>query len=161
MKKLVTLMMVLCLMLSLTACGVKEEQRGEPSTHGEALLFAFEDLAKEGKDAQTIADTLCTNEVIPFMAMSMPVEEGFLSGFTTEITGFEQGVMFGPAIGSIPFVGYVFELADGADTAAFMQTLADNADLRWNICVEAEEAVYGAEGNMVFFVMCNKDLSAE
>ena len=82
-------------------------------------------------------------------------------GCTSDITGFEQGVMFGPAIGSIPFVGYVFELADGADTDAFIKTLSDNADLRWNICVEAEEAVYGSEGSKVFFVMCNKDLSAE
>ena len=161
MKKFITLMLALCLMLSLTACGGKEEQRGEPSSDGEALLFAFEDLAKEGKAAQAIADALCSNERIPFMAMSMPVEEGFLMGFTTDITGFEQGVMFGPAIGSIPFVGYVFELADGADTDAFIKTLSDNADLRWNICVEAEEAVYGSEGSKVFFVMCNKDLSAE
>jgi hypothetical protein len=39
-----------------------------------------------------------------------------------------------------------------------MQTLKDNADPRWNICVEAEETVCEQVGNKVFFVMCPKSL---
>ena len=35
-----------------------------------------------------------------------------------------------------------------------MQTLTDNADPRWNVCVEAEETVVENADNMVFFVMC-------
>ena len=35
-----------------------------------------------------------------------------------------------------------------------MQTLTDNADPRWNVCVEAEETVVENSDNMVFFVMC-------
>ena len=62
--------------------------------------------------------------------------------------------MFAPMIGSIPFVGYVFTLEEGADAAAFMQTLTDNADPRWNVCVEADETVVENADNMVFFVMC-------
>ena len=85
----------------------------------------------------------------------MPVEPGLLSGFdNAEITGFKEGVMFGPAIGSIAFVGYVFELEEGTDAEAFKTTLKDNANLRWNICVAAEEMVVESEGNKVFFVMC-------
>ena len=94
--------------------------------------------------------------------MSAPVEEGFLAGFgNTEIKGFKEGAMFAPVIGSVPFVGYVFFLEDNADASAFISTLKANADLRWNICVEAEEMVAGNVGNKVFFVMCNKDLNAE
>ena len=50
------------------------------------------------------------------------------------------------------------QLEDGTDGEAFMQTLKDNADMRWNICVEAEETVVGQSGNKVFFVMCPTSL---
>lgn len=104
--------------------------------------------------AQEIADTLLTNSVIQFAGGSMPVEPGLLSGFgNTEITGFEEGVMFSPMIGSIPFVGYIFDLAEDADADAFVTTLKDNADLRWNICVEADETVVEQNGDKIFFVM--------
>ena len=59
-------------------------------------------------------------------------------------------------MGTIPFVGYVFELEDGVDADAFMKTLTDNADPRWNICTEAEETTVGNKGDKVFFVMSPK-----
>ena len=62
--------------------------------------------------------------------------------------------MFGPMIGTIPFIGYVFTLAEGADVEAFKTLLTDNANLRWNICTAAEELVVESEGNTVFFLMC-------
>ena len=84
----------------------------------------------------------------------MPVEPGFLVGFdNAEITGFKEGVMFAPMMGTIPFVGYIFELEDGADVDGFKQTLEDSANLRWNICTEAEELTVDSEGNKVFFLM--------
>ena len=64
--------------------------------------------------------------------------------------------MFSPMIGTIPFVGYVFVLEEGADVDAFMTTLKDNGDLRWNICTEAEEMVVDHVENRVFFVMSPK-----
>ena len=116
--------------------------------------FQAQIQANGNVSAQEIADTLLTNSVIQFMGGSVPVEQGLLSGFgNAEITGFEEGVMFAPMIGSIPFVGYVFDLADGTDAAAFVKTLESNADLRWNICVEADEMVSGVSGDKVFFVM--------
>lgn len=129
-------------------------------TLGETLLADFtERAADESATAQTIADGLITNPAILFGPMTMPVEPGLLSGFgNTEITGFKEGVTFAPMIGSIAFVGYVFDLEEGTDGAAFMQTLKDNADLRWNICVEAEEMICEQVGNKVFFVMCPKTL---
>ena len=116
--------------------------------------FQAQIQANGNVSAQEIADTLLTNSVIQFMGGSVPVEQGLLSGFgNAEITGFEEGVMFAPMIGSIPFVGYVFDLADDTDAAAFVKTLESNADLRWNICVEADEMVSGVSGDKVFFVM--------
>ena len=89
----------------------------------------------------------------------MPVEEGLLSGFdNAEIKGFKKGAVFMPMIGSIAFVGYVFELESASETSAFISMLKKNANPRWNICVEADETVAGSYGNKVFFVMCPKSL---
>ena len=135
------------------------EEKPQDATLGQTLLSAFKTQANSGKDALAIAEALVTNPAIKFSGGAMSVEEGLLSGFdNAEITGFKSGAMFAPMIGSIAFVGYVFELPEGADTAAFISNLKKNANLRWNICVEAEEMVTGSAGNKVFFVMCPTSL---
>ena len=136
-----------------------EEQKPQDATLGQTLLSAFKAQANSGKDVLSIAEALVTNPAIKFSGGAMSVEEGLLSGFdNAEITGFKQGAMFAPMIGSIAFVGYVFELPEGADTSAFISNLKNNANLRWNICVSAEEMVTGSVGNKVFFVMCPTSL---
>ncbi|MDI9243016.1 hypothetical protein [Fusibacillus kribbianus] len=132
-------------------------------TVGQTLLADFEKQMTEdaGKGAQAIADALITNPIIPFAGASMAVEPGLLTGFgNAEITGFQEGVMFSPMIGTIPFVGYIFVLEDDADIDGFTGLLKDNADLRWNICTEAEELVVHSVGNTVFFVMCPKSFES-
>lgn len=85
----------------------------------------------------------------------MEIEPGYLTGFdNTEITGFKEGAVFMPMIGTIPFVGYVFTLENAADAPAFISKLKSAANLRWNICTSADEMVAGSAGNKVFFVMC-------
>lgn len=140
---------------------VSENTAGD--TMGQTLLQDFHDRtsADDTLNAQALADAILTNPVIQFAGATMPVEQGLLTGFgNAEITGFKEGVMFAPAIGSIAFVGYVFELEEGTDAAAFMKTLEDNADPRWNICVEAEETIVEQSGNKVFFLMCPKSMEA-
>ena len=126
-------------------------------TIGAALAEEFHALKVENPEisAQDMADAILANPMIQFGGATMEVEPGLLTGFdNAEITGFSNGVMFAPMIGSIPFVGYVFTLEDGVDAAAFMQTLTDSANPRWNVCVEADETVVENADNMVFFVMC-------
>ena len=136
-----------------------QEEKPQDATLGQTLLSAFKAQANSGKDVLSIAESLVTNPAIKFSGGAMSVEEGLLSGFdNTEITGFKSGAMFAPMIGSIAFVGYVFELPEGADTSAFISNLKKNANLRWNICVAAEEMVTGSVGNKVFFVMCPTSL---
>lgn len=149
-----------------TAEGEETTAEGEEATEGEGttegsvattLVAAFKDIVANGTDltALTIGEELAKNEVIAAAAMSaMEVEAGFLSGFdNAEIKDFKSGVMVAPMIGSIPFVSYVFELEEGADSEAFVKNLTDNANLRWNICVTADEMASATEGNFVFFVM--------
>lgn len=161
MKKCIALFMATLMLFSLVACAQPEtsEDPQQPTntaqTVGETLLADFRSNCTGS--AQEIADHLLANPIITFMGGAMPVEEGLLSGFdNAEITGFQDGVMFAPMTSSIAFVGYIFELADGADVSAFKTMLKDSANLRWNICVEAEELIVDNEGNMVFFLMCPK-----
>ncbi len=150
MKKLLAVLLIAVMVMGLAACG-----GGNAGTVGETLLNDFKSDATG--TAQEIADRLIANEIIEFAGATMPVEPGLLTGFdNAEITGFEEGVMFAPMMGTIPFVGYVFVLEDGADVDAFKQTLEDNANLRWNICTEAEELTVDSEGNTVFFLMSPK-----
>lgn len=133
----------------------KPEEKPVASTMGQTLLADFKARANKGTVLE-IAEGLLTNSVIQFMGGAMPVEEGYLAGFDNEITGFKSGATFAPMIGSIAFVGYVFELENEADVAGFISNLQKNANKRWNICVEADEMVTGSVGNKVFFVMCPK-----
>lgn len=131
-----------------------EEQKKE--TVANTLMSDFKSIAKS-QNAESIANQLIANKIIPFMPAVMPVEEGLLNGFgDAEITGFKEGAMFGPMIGTIPFIGYVFELKDETDVNQFISTLKSNANLRWNICTEADEMAVCSVDKKVFFVMCPK-----
>ncbi|MBR7166068.1 MAG: acid shock protein [Clostridia bacterium] len=169
MKKIFATVLALAMLLSFASCAAEDkatattpeadttvETKGEPAsdkTVGQTLLDAFK--ASKKTTAQDIADELMQNSVIQFMGGTIPVEEGLLTGFeNTEIKGFKEGVMFAPMIGVIPFVGYVFDLADGTDVEEFKKTLSDSANLRWNICVSADEKIVENKDNMVFFLMC-------
>ncbi|MBQ7986182.1 MAG: hypothetical protein IJ304_02825 [Clostridia bacterium] len=127
-------------------------------TLGNTLLADFKQKASS-MGTEELANALIANPAIKFMGGAMPVEEGLLSGFDgAEIKGFKSGAVFMPMIGSIPFIGYVFELENAADVSGFISNLKNNANLRWNICVTADEMVTGSVGNKVFFVMCPTSL---
>ncbi len=150
MKRIFALLLVLIMVVSLVACGnAKPDEDSSVATH---LAYDFKENAD--KTPQEIADLLLTNPALQFMSATMPVEEGYLSGFdNVEIKGFDEGVMFGPAIGTIPFVGYVFDLSDGTDVDEFKQTLEDNANLRFNVCTEADEVVVESKGDKVIVII--------
>ena len=76
--------------------------------------------------------------------------EDYIAGFTTEIKGFKDGYVIRPMIGSIPFVAYAFEVEDAT---SFEKTLKEKADLRWNICTEADSIETTISDNYVFVVM--------
>lgn len=151
MKKFISLVLCAVMVLTLVACGSKKDENLSPANK---LKAEFTELAKGSDSALQIAEKLVTNEIIPFAGGAMEVEPGLLTGFDNyEVKGFKSGAVFMPMIGSIAFVGYVFELEAGADANAFVNELTTNANPRWNICVEAEETVTGVEGNKVFFCM--------
>lgn len=127
------------------------------STVGEMIKEDFRQILADDPTlgAEAIAAKICENPALVINPVAMPVEEGFLSGFdNTEITGFIEGATFGPMISTLPFVGYVFVLAEDADADAFVKNLEDNGNLNWNICTSADEMVVDRVDNTVLFVMC-------
>ena len=132
--------------------GTTDEGTSVETTVGQTLYNEFK--ANHEGTAEEIATRIISNPIIQFMGGAMPVEEGLLSGFDNfEVKGFKEGAMFGPMMGSIAFVGYIFVLEEGADVEAFKTSLKENANLRWQICVTADELIVENEGNVVFFLM--------
>ncbi|MDO4490314.1 MAG: hypothetical protein Q4B85_04545 [Lachnospiraceae bacterium] len=158
MKKTVITAFVLSLALGLSACGGKTPSSSDNSSSQEIVAgdtMGSKYLAEfANSDKETAAD--CVKELLDLKAseaelVEMEVEEGYLPGFDEEISGFTTGVQFAPMIGTIPFVGYVFE---SEDPEALLKSLKDTANPAWNICTEAEETVSYVRGNLVFFLMC-------
>ena len=180
MRKKFALFLAAAMVLSLTACGksndnsnttqatteatteaateatTQADNNKAEGTMGQILLQDFKDriAADENITPQEMAEALLTNPVIQFMGAAMPMEPGYLAGFSEEISGFSECVMFAPMIGSIPFVGYIFTVDEGNDVNEFAENLEKLADPRWNICVEADETIIEISGNTVFFLMC-------
>lgn len=178
MKKILIALLALTLCIGLVACG-NSDDAAETTTaettvensaaegviapeidsasvggqHWDAFTAAIADDADA--TAEELANTLVSLEINQFMGGALPVDPEYFPGFDNYLpTGYESGAMFMPMIGSIAYVGYVFELPEDADAAAFIADLEANANPRWNICVEADQVVAGAVGNKVLFLMC-------
>lgn len=152
MKKLVSIIIV-CIFVCTFLAGCQSQSEGE-KTIGEKLAASFLDEAKKDAGAENITNVLASSELLTELNMvSVEVEEGYLNGFDGEVKGFSKGYVFSPMIGSIPFVGYVFE-TDDAD--ALIAGLEAQGKLDWNVCTIADEMVVEKSGKYVFFVMAPK-----
>lgn len=127
----------------------KEKEKEEEKTLGATLADVFKSKMKKGSSVEETVNALM--EKTGYSCGSMEMEEGYLDGFDEDITGFKSCTKFSPYIGTIPFVGYVFETDD---VSALKSKLKDSANKSWNICTQADEMVIKSYGDYVFFVMC-------
>lgn len=174
MKKGMAIVLVLILSMSLSACGCTPtpepttpshtgviKPQVEENTLGAAQWAEFEQAitANQNASAEELAAALAESTAELFFGTAAPIEKDaeFFAGFDEyRITGYKAAAVYMPMIGSIPFIGYVFELEDGVNPADFLKNLTENCNPKWNICVEAEQTVAGAIGDRVFFLMCPK-----
>ena len=133
-----------------TAAESTADNADETATVGQQYLNVFTGSSQTEADAMT--DELLEQVSVPYTLDQAEVEEGYLSGFDEEITGFQKGIMFAPMISTIPFVGYVFETEDPETLLSLLQEKANPA---WNICTQADETVSASRGHLVFFLMCS------
>ncbi len=94
--------------------------------------------------------------------MTAPIEpDSYLQGIGTDgatFGGFATGTVIIPMMMGQPFIVYVFDLAEDADVAAFVESVKTNANPAWNICTVAETTTVGACYNTVVLAMCQKDI---
>lgn len=115
------------------------------------LYELFETEIETTDDINEVANKIIKDECFKEVSMTtMEVEPGYLNGFENEIKTFNNGVVFTPMIGTIPFVGYIFETDN---TELLIDEIKANASLNWNICTTADEMLVKAHDNYVFFVM--------
>ncbi|MDD6273011.1 MAG: hypothetical protein PUA90_05885 [bacterium] len=153
MKKILVCLVLVLGLFSLTACNNDTEPKEEdkPTTVAGILASEFKTLAKEEKDMSVVASKLSENENIKIKVMAEELtEESYIFGFDDEIKGFKSGYIIAPMISTQPFVAYIFEVEKPEE---FLANLKDKANLRWNICTEADEYQSAIVDNYVFFVM--------
>ncbi len=163
-KIILILSMLVCSISFITGCNIiksNEDANQNVSKYSVAdtLVKQFEKEIKTEKDMEKVAKKLAKNEVIKTKIEVSPLQkEEYLSGFKKEIKGYRKVVTMRPIISSIPFVAYLFETDD---VDSLVSTLKENADLRWNICTEADEMKISKESNYVFFIMSPKTFDEE
>lgn len=129
----------------------KNDAAADNGDFAASLYHIFETEIEKTDDIEQVAAKIVeTGNFGEVMMGTMPVEEGYLAGFEVEIKGFQKGVTFGPMIGTIPFVGYIFKTDTPDELVA---TLKKEHKLNWNICTSADKMFVQKKGNYVFFVM--------
>lgn len=151
MKKLLIFIIIVGVLI-LSGCGKKEEQKQEePKTVATMLSKVFETEIKKSKDIEKVANKLAESEVIVPETQTFEIgKEDYLSGFKEEITGFKKAIGIAPMINTIPMIAYIFEVENPEE---FAKKLDEQADLRWNICTEADEKKITIVDNYIFFIM--------
>ena len=155
MKKIVSVVLVLTLMLSLAACGgKKEEETTQPAL---SVAGTMEELLNK-----TIEE-----RPVEFMGGVIPVdltdssEEGLwaLKSYTgldsaAQIT---EAAAFEPMMGSMAFSMVMVRLAEGADSKSVAESMKSGIDTRKWICVEADDLKVAGFGDVVMLIMVNSD----
>ena len=115
----------------------------ELSEAGAALLDKLHELTTGTNEDMMMMEGEATEETFEYYTFA-PYMEGVTAVYSE------------PMIGSIAHCVVLMQLPEGADVAAFAETVETNMDPRKWICVEAEEAFVKTSGQYVLLVMSEK-----
>ncbi len=148
-KKWIVLSLVTAAAL-LTACGKTDKNKAElvgPLSEIMDSLYENADLPQDFRDS--LAD---------FSTGEIPAESAeYLIG-TTDVT-YEESYFSVPMMNVIPYQCILLRLPEGADVDTAKQTIADHADPRKWVCVEAESVIVENVGNVVLFIMGDSQIT--
>ena len=152
MKKALTLILIIfSITIIITGCGKKEGPKNNDNTLAVNLVQEFKKEITETKNIKKVAKKLAkSNFDMPDLEVSNVSNADYLTGFNEKIQGYKKAYVIAPTISTIPFIAYIFE-SDKPNELA--NTLKEQANLRWNICTEADEMKVSVVDNYVFFVM--------
>lgn len=154
MKKIVSLVLALSLVLSLTACGKKAEETQAPA------------LSVSGTMEELLNKTI-EQRPVEFMGGVIPVdltdssEDGLwaLKSYTglDSAEKISEAAAFEPMMGSLAFSLVLVRVAEGADSKTVAEAMQSSIDTRKWICVEADDLKVAGFGDVVMLVMVNSD----
>lgn len=157
MKKIITMLLALAMMLSLAACGGTAAEPTEvPTEPALTLSGTMEELVNQ----------VIENQPVEFMGGMIPVdladtsEDGLWA--IKNFTGLDSAeqitdvAVFEPMMGSIPFSLVMVRSATGA-TKDLAESMKSSIDTRKWICVEADDLKVAGFGDTVMLIMVGSD----
>lgn len=154
MKKIVSIVLALSLVLSLAACGGKKAEETEPA------------LSVEGTMEELLNKTI-EERPVEFMGGVIPVdltdssEDGLwaLKSYTglDSAEKITEAAAFEPMMGSMAFSMVLVRVAEDTDSKTVAESMKSGIDTRKWICVEADDLKVAGFGDVVMLIMVNSD----
>ena len=154
MKKIVSIVLALSLVLSLAACGGKKAEETQPA------------LSVSGTMEELLNKTI-EQRPVEFMGGVIPVdltdtsEDGLwaLKSYTglDSVEKITEAAAFEPMMGSMAFSMVLVRLAEGADAKTVAESMKAGIDTRKWICVEADDLLVTGYGDVVMLIMVSSE----
>ena len=155
MKKFLSVVLVLALVLSMAACGGKKNQETVPAV--QTVAGTMEELLNKTIEQRPVE----------FMGGVIPVdltdssEDGLwaLKSYTglDSAEKISEAAAFEPMMGSMAFSMVLVRVADGVDAKSVAESMKAGIDTRKWICVEANDLKVAGFGDVVMLIMVNSD----
>ena len=159
MKKLISMLLALVMVLSLAACGGNNTSATEAPTEAPAVKV-------EGT-MEELLNKVIEIQPVEFMGMAMALdltdtsEDGLW--MVKNYTGLDnadsitEAAFYEPMMGSIPYSMVMVRTAEGADVKAVAEGMKNGIDQRKWICVEADDLQVVSYGDVVMLIMVGSD----
>lgn len=145
-KKRTIILTLSTISLFLVSCG-KAGGAGSDTQLNGSLSEIMDSVYENADLSQDFRDSMAN-----FTSGEIPAETAeYLIG-TTEVA-YDESFYSVPNMNVVPYQCILLRLPEGTDMETAKQTLADHADPRKWICVEAESVIVENVGNVVLFVM--------
>ena len=155
MKKILSVVLALALVLSMAACGGKKAAETEAPA-----------LKVEGTMEELLNKTI-EQRPVEFMGGVIPVdltdssEDGLwaLKSYTglDDASKITEAAAFEPMMGSMAFSMVLVRTVEGADSKAVAESMKSGIDTRKWICVEADDLKVAGFGDVVMLIMVKSD----
>ena len=154
MKKFLSVVLALTMVLAMTACGGKKAEETQPA------------LSVSGTMEELLNKTI-EQRPVEFMGGVIPVdltdstEDGLwaIKSYTglEDASQISEAAAFEPMMGSMAFSMVLVRLAEGADSKTVAEAMKSGIDPRKWICVEADDLKVAGFGDVVMLIMVNSD----
>jgi len=162
MKKMISMLLALILVLGLTACGGNNTPATEAPTEAPT-----EAVVKVEGTMEELLNKIVEKQPVEFMGGTMPIdltdtsEDGLW--MIKNYTGLDnadsicEAAFFEPMMGSIPYSMVMVRVNEGDDVKAVAEGMKTGIDQRKWICVEADDLQVVSYGDVVMLIMVGSD----